>query len=42
MDICGRPFKGFIDRLDSLKEGTIRVADYKTGRVLDEEIDISD
>ena len=42
VDICGRPFKGFIDRLDSLKEGTVRVADYKTGRVLDEEIDISD
>ena len=40
--ICGRPFKGYIDRLDYLEEGTVRVADYKTGRVMDEEIDISD
>ena len=40
--ICGRPFKGYIDRLDSIEEGTVRVVDYKTGKVLDEEIDITD
>lgn len=40
--ICGRPFKGFIDRLDTLEDGTVRVADYKTGGVLDSEIDITD
>ena len=40
--ICGRPFKGFIDRLDSLAPGMVRVSDYKTGSVLDEEIKIND
>lgn len=40
--ICGRPFRGFIDRLDTLQDGTVRVADYKTGMVLDSEIDIDD
>ena len=40
--ICGRPFKGFIDRLDSLGPGMVRVSDYKTGKVTDEEMDIED
>ncbi len=40
--ICGRPFKGFIDRLDSLRPGMVRVSDYKTGKVTDEEIGIGD
>ena len=40
--ICGRPFKGFIDRLDSLRPGMVRVSDYKTGKVTDLEIGIED
>ena len=40
--ICGRPFKGFIDRLDSLKPGTVRVSDYKTGKVTEKELSITD
>ena len=32
VEICGHNFKGFIDRLDRLQDGTIRVVDYKTGR----------
>ena len=38
----GFSFKGFIDRLDSLEDGQLRVVDYKTGRVLDDDIDIHD
>ena len=30
-------FKGFIDRLDSFDNGTVRVVDYKTGKVSDDE-----
>ncbi|MBO6169757.1 MAG: PD-(D/E)XK nuclease family protein [Bacteroidales bacterium] len=32
-DIRGYSFVGYIDRLDSLSEGSLRVVDYKTGRV---------
>ena len=42
LPICGRPFKGFIDRLDSLSPGSVRVSDYKTGTVTDDEIEITD
>ena len=42
VDICGRPFHGYIDRLDSMKEGTVRVSDYKTGKVTDLEVSIED
>lgn len=38
----GFTFKGFIDRLDSFEEGEVRVVDYKTGKVLDDDIDIHD
>ena len=38
----GFAFKGFIDRLDSIEDGEVRVVDYKTGKVLDEDIDIHD
>ena len=34
--------KGFIDRLDSFVEGELRVVDYKTGKVLPEDLEITD
>ena len=39
---CGQRFKGFIDRLDSFHPDQIRVVDYKTGRVLEDDQNISD
>ena len=38
----GQRFKGFIDRLDSFAPGQVRVVDYKTGKVLDEDENIDD
>ncbi len=38
----GQKFKGFIDRLDSFRPGQIRVVDYKTGKVLDDDENIFD
>ena len=40
--IFGQKFKGYIDRLDSVKDGEIRVVDYKTGKVLDKDENIDD
>ncbi len=37
---AGVNVKGFVDRIDRL-DGVLRVTDYKTGRVLDEEIAVS-
>ena len=42
VDIDGFHFTGTIDRLDSPMPGVLRVVDYKTGRVLDTEYDITD
>lgn len=39
-DFHGFRFKGFIDRLDAFSDSEVRVVDYKTGRVLDDDIDI--
>lgn len=39
---CGQRFKGFIDRLDSFHPGQVRIVDYKTGRVLDDDQNIDD
>ncbi len=41
-EIGGFSFIGYIDRLDSLAPGEVRVVDYKTGRVTDDDYDISD
>lgn len=38
----GFGFKGFIDRLDAFGSDEVRVVDYKTGRVLDDDIFIDD
>ncbi len=40
--IGGFRFRGFIDRLDSLAPGEVRVVDYKTGKVTDDDYCISD
>jgi len=36
-DFAGHKFVGYVDRLDSFREGSVRVVDYKTGRVSDVE-----
>ena len=41
-DIGGFHFKGYIDRLDSLRPGEVRVVDYKTGKVTDEDFLITE
>lgn len=38
----GFRFKGTLDRLDEFTPGTLRVVDYKTGKVLDEDVNIDD
>ena len=38
----GQRFKGFVDRLDSFHPGEVRVVDYKTGRVLEDDQNIHD
>ncbi|MBR4775707.1 MAG: PD-(D/E)XK nuclease family protein [Bacteroidales bacterium] len=42
MEWNGYRFKGFIDRIDSYRPGQVRIVDYKTGRVEDSEILITD
>lgn len=42
MNIGGFEFLGFIDRLDSFTDGTVRIVDYKTGKVSDQDISIDD
>lgn len=41
-DFEGFHFKGFIDRMDSYRPGQLRIVDYKTGKVEDEEVYITD
>ena len=41
-EFCGQKFKGFIDRLDSFEAGQVRVVDYKTGKVLENDENIDD
>ena len=40
--IDGFKFIGFVDRIDSYKPGEVRIVDYKTGKVEDEDILITD
>ena len=41
-DYRGFHFKGYLDRVDSFSPGQIRVCDYKTGKVSDDDIVIDD
>ena len=41
-DIDGFHFIGYVDRLDSLRSGEIRIVDYKTGKVEDKDVNITD
>ena len=38
----GFRFKGFVDRMDSYRDGELRIVDYKTGKVKEEELAITD
>ena len=38
----GFRLKGYADRIDSYKDGAVRIVDYKTGKVEQEDIDIND
>ena len=42
MELDGFHFKGFVDRMDSYIPGQVRIVDYKTGRVEEDEIVITD
>ena len=42
MEWNGFRFKGFVDRMDSYKDGEVRIVDYKTGKVEDDDILITD
>lgn len=41
-ELDGRKFIGYIDRLDSIVPGVLRVVDYKTGKTSEEEVLIDD
>ena len=41
-DIDGFHFVGYVDRMDSLRPGEIRIVDYKTGKVEDKDVNITD
>ena len=42
MEWNGYQFKGYIDRVDTYRPGQVRIVDYKTGKVEDSEILITD
>ena len=41
-DIDGFHFIGFVDRIDRLRQGEVRIIDYKTGKVEDKDVNITD
>lgn len=41
-DFEGFRFHGYVDRIDSYLPGKVRILDYKTGKVVDEDININD
>jgi CRISPR/Cas system-associated exonuclease Cas4 (RecB family) len=40
--LSGQKIKGLVDRVDAVREGEIRVVDYKTGKVLADDYEIDD
>ena len=42
LEYDGFNLKGYIDRMDSFLPGTVRVVDYKTGKVEDDDIEVFD
>ena len=42
MDFEGFRIKGFVDRIDSYRKGEVRIVDYKTGKVEDDDLFITD
>ena len=42
MDFDGFRFIGYIDRMDSILPGELRIVDYKTGKVEDKDVDVND
>jgi len=42
MEMDGFRFKGFVDRMDSYLSGQVRIVDYKTGKVEDDDLLITD
>ena len=42
LDYDGFRFKGYIDRMDSFRPGEVRIVDYKTGKVEDNDINVFD
>lgn len=41
-EIDGLHFIGYVDRMDVLRPGEVRIVDYKTGKVEDKDVNISD
>ncbi len=42
LNINGFNFVGYVDRMDSLNPGEIRIIDYKTGKVTEDDVDIDE
>lgn len=40
--LSGQKLKGLVDRVDAVREGEIRVVDYKTGKVIQDDYEIND
>ena len=41
-DFAGFHLHGYVDRIDSYRDGQVRIVDYKTGKVEDEDLNITD